>query len=124
MYIFIFCILFAPLLAAQETAPAAETSQTGEFFLKKEETALVKKTASIEKKIDEDPTLSPTPGHTGPLPQRFRSPYDAMANMPHDIREFEHASGNWLGFRDQFDSHGVEFSVTYTSAATTVLKQK
>jgi len=27
---------------------------------------------------------------------RFISPYDAMANMPHNIMEFEHASGNWV----------------------------
>ncbi len=46
---------------------------------------------------------------------RFIAPYDAMANMPHNIMEFEHASGNWGGGRDFFDSHGVEFSVTYTS---------
>lgn len=46
---------------------------------------------------------------------RFISPYDAMANMPHNISEFEHASGNWGGPRDFLDSHGVELSVTYTS---------
>ncbi len=46
---------------------------------------------------------------------RFISPYDAMANMPHNITEFEHASGNWWGQRDFLDSHGVEISLTYTS---------
>ncbi len=48
-------------------------------------------------------------------PRRFRAPYDAMANMPHNIKEFEHASGNWIGYRDQLDQRGIEFSVTYTS---------
>lgn len=46
---------------------------------------------------------------------RFISPYDAMANMPHNILEFEHASGNWGGGRDFLDRHGVELSLTYTS---------
>ena len=46
---------------------------------------------------------------------RFISPYDAMANMPHNIMEFEHASGNWGGGRDFLDRHGVEISLTYTS---------
>lgn len=46
---------------------------------------------------------------------RFISPYDAMANMPHNIMEFEHASGNWGGGRDFLDQHGVELSITYTS---------
>lgn len=46
---------------------------------------------------------------------RFIAPYDAMANMPHTITEFEHASGNWGGYRDILDNHGVEFSLTYTS---------
>ena len=46
---------------------------------------------------------------------RFISPYDAMANMPHNIMEFEHASGNWGGGRDFLDSNGVEISLTYTS---------
>lgn len=46
---------------------------------------------------------------------RFISPYDAMANMPHNITEFEHASGNWGGGRNFLDRHGVEISLTYTS---------
>lgn len=47
--------------------------------------------------------------------QRFISPYDAAADMPHNIGEFTHASGNWLGSRDFLDAHGIEFSTTYTS---------
>ena len=46
---------------------------------------------------------------------RFISPYDAMAKMPHNIMEFKHASGNWGGGRDFLDRHGVEISLTYTS---------
>lgn len=46
---------------------------------------------------------------------RFISPYDAMANMPHNIMEFQHASGNWAGHRDFLDNRGVEISLTYTS---------
>ncbi len=46
---------------------------------------------------------------------RFISPYDSMANMPHNIMEFEHASGNWGGGRDFLDRHGIEVSLTYTS---------
>jgi len=49
---------------------------------------------------------------------RFISSYDAMANMPHTIMEFEHASGNWGGGRDFLDHHGIEFSLTYTSDMT------
>ena len=48
-------------------------------------------------------------------PQWYISPYQAMANMPHNIGEYEHASGNWFGYRDGLDARGIEFSVTYTS---------
>ncbi len=47
--------------------------------------------------------------------QEYHSPYDALANMPHTVMEYEHASGNWLGFRDGLDGRGIEFSMTYTS---------
>lgn len=46
---------------------------------------------------------------------RFISPYDTTANMPHNIMEFEHASGNWGGHRDFLNRHGVDISLTYTS---------
>ncbi len=49
------------------------------------------------------------------LLRSFRASYDAMAEMPHNIKEFEHASGNWMGYRDELDDRGVEFSITYTS---------
>ncbi|MFZ4116081.1 MAG: carbohydrate porin [Chthoniobacterales bacterium] len=48
-------------------------------------------------------------------PQRFISPYDAMAQFPRSIREYKNASGNWFGTRDYLDHHGIEFSTTYTS---------
>ena len=47
--------------------------------------------------------------------QWYLSPYQAMANMPHTIQEYEHASGNWFGYRDGLDARGIELSVTYTS---------
>jgi len=48
-------------------------------------------------------------------PQRFISPYDAMAQFPRSIREYKNASGNWFGTRDYLDKHGIELSTTYTS---------
>lgn len=47
--------------------------------------------------------------------QRFISPYNAPADIPHNVSEFSHASGNWLGGRDFLDAHGIQFSTTYTS---------
>lgn len=45
----------------------------------------------------------------------FISPYDAMANMPHTITQFEHAAGEWGRPRDYLYNHGIKFSLTYTS---------
>ena len=65
---------------------------------------------SINEPTDMDDSFNPEDAGN-----RFISPYDAMANMPHNVMEFEHASGNWGGGRDFLDRHGVEISLTYTS---------
>lgn len=45
---------------------------------------------SINEPTDMDDSFNPEDAGN-----RFISPYDAMANMPHNVMEFEHASGNW-----------------------------
>ncbi|MBX9743454.1 MAG: carbohydrate porin [Chthoniobacterales bacterium] len=47
--------------------------------------------------------------------QRNITPYQAMAEEPHNIREYKNASGNWFGKRDYLHEHGIEFSTTYTA---------
>ena len=47
--------------------------------------------------------------------QGLLSPYQAMPDIPHTIKELEKASMRLTG-RDQLASHGVQFFVTYTSA--------
>ncbi|MFZ4116668.1 MAG: carbohydrate porin [Chthoniobacterales bacterium] len=91
-FIFIVFIisLFSPVVRAQEVLSIKKENINNAY-------------TALETRIDPGP------------PQRFRSPYDAMANMPHNIKEFEHASGNWIGYRDQMDHRGIEFSATYTS---------
>ncbi|KAB2644333.1 MAG: carbohydrate porin [Verrucomicrobia bacterium] len=69
----------------------------------------------LQKRINRDPALRGGGMGSGARPRRFGSPYDAIANMPHNVREFQYASGNWIGYRDILDRHGIEFSVTYTS---------
>jgi len=48
-------------------------------------------------------------------PQQVLSPYLARPVVPHTIEENEKASGTWFGQRNVLASHGVNFSLTYTS---------
>lgn len=48
-------------------------------------------------------------------PQRNITPYQAIAEEPHNIKEYKNASGNWFGKRDELHEHGIEFSTTYTA---------
>jgi porin len=110
--VFFTMLFLSPIITAQETSSSAVENQI--VPSKKSDAPIFEEVKEVEKKIDEDSGLK-AGIREDTHPQRFRSPYDAMANMPHNIKEFEHASGNWFGYRDQLDHRGIEFSVTYTS---------
>ena len=72
-------------------------------------------TSVLDSKIDEKEDQLIKELFNNKEPQRFISPYDAMAQFPRSIREYKHASGNWFGTRDYLDKHGIELSTTYAS---------
>lgn len=47
--------------------------------------------------------------------QQYSSSYQVIASMPHTLKEYEYASGNWFGGRDTLKDHGIEPSITYTA---------
>lgn len=72
-------------------------------------------TSVLDSKIDEKEDQLIKELFNNKEPQRFISPYDAMAQFPRSIREYKNASGNWFGARDDLGRKGIELSATYTS---------
>lgn len=82
-----------------------QTANSSSFFSKKAITSFIDET--------EDQLISELIDNRDP--QRNITPYQAMAQEPHNIKEYKNASGNWFGKRDYLHEHGIEFSTTYTA---------